>query len=631
MSEALQKFNVKTVLDSRVYSEPKRTYLVQQGSQHAEYRTYPVSNIDVSQMTFTNINPTNSQVYVNRVVALTVMYEITFLGVGGGAGDKVLAGYGTHLAPRDMFVHRSLKTTNLTINGTDTSENTSRNMSAHTRVNFRKYRQMSSGSPTVTDESQSYDELVGAVRNPLSSMGNGSINDDVASRGNHWGWQVISDNGTTAVVQLTGTENLLLSPFDSYEEQSPGFIGIETMQLNFNFEADLGKALLSIANSSAGPVSINSVSVVPKLANIKFTYYTPPLNYYIPPINSYEFNKIQLYPKQSQAGLLAPGITRTDPGDAIYLASIPKKIIVIVKQTETFTTFHSTDTFARINSVNIKLGNDSGILASATSYDLWKMSKDNLVDMEYSQWYGRDPATNALLPAGARCSMVGSVFAFNPAIDLGLVNLEASGTTGKILFQIDTTYTNLHPSESQNFTVNIYTVESGVLTIGPNSAQYQTSVVSPLDLFHSSTPDMLSNDSSLKGRGGFAFGPVLSFLKSAVPFLIENVPKVIPHIQNAYQYASRVQSQKGNLLDRILNKDNLSLIGLGGCGTCGMGGCEHYNDHCPMCRQAMASGLLGDGDGYGDGLVGGAARYKPYCRRGRGGEMISREDLARLL
>lgn len=621
MSDAFQKFNVKTVLDSRVYSEPKRTYLVQQGSQHAEYRTYPVSNIDESQMTFTNINPPDSQTYVNRVVALTPKFRATF--TGNGLTSKLLSSYGTHLAVRDMFVHRALKTTNLTINGTSTTENTSKNMSAHTRVNFKDYRKFNTGSATCVDESQSYDELVGAVRNPLASIANGSIYDDCESRGAHWGWNVISDDGTTAIVDITGTENLLMSPFDSYDDESPGFIGIETMQLNFNFESNLPRAILSLAPSYPGPNIISNITVVPIDCKIAFTYFTPPLNYYIPPINSYEYNYVQLYPKDSNAGPLASGATRTDAGDAMYFSSIPKKIIVIVKQTDNGRTVNSTDTFARLNNVTIKMGNESGILASATPYDLWKISKDNKVDMEYSAWFGRDPATNANLPAGARCSMTGSVFVFNPAIDLGLMKLQASGAQGKILFQIDTTYTNLHPSQAQNFTVNIYTVESGVLTIGPNSAQYQTSVVSPLDLFNTDKPDFLTNEMRLKGKGGFAFGPVLNFLKSAVPFLIDNVPKIIPHVQNAYQYASRVQGQSGNILDRLLNKDNLSLIGLGGCGSCGMGECMNYNDGCASCRRAVASGLIGQGDG----LVGGRMHHM----RGRGGEMISREELQRLM
>src|SRR5712675_73013 len=346
MSEALQRFNVQTVLDARVYSEPKRTYLVQQGSQHAEYRTYPVSNIDQSQMTFTNINPPDAQTYINRCVALTVKYRITFIGTSSGA---LLTNYGTHLAPRDMFVHRSLKTTNLTLNGTSTSENTSRNMSAHTRVNFKAYRKFSTASATCQDESQDYSELVSAVRNPLGSIKSGSIYDDTPSRASHWGWEVKSDNGTTAIVELTGTENLLMSPFDSYDDKAPAFIGVETMQLNYNFEADLPKAILSVILPQPVPTVFTSITAVPIDSSITFQYYTPPLNYYIPPVNSYEYNYVQLYPKQSNLVFLAPRAPpRQDPGDAIYLSSVPKKVIVIVKQTESFTTISSTDTFARI-------------------------------------------------------------------------------------------------------------------------------------------------------------------------------------------------------------------------------------------------------------------------------------------
>jgi hypothetical protein len=116
-----------------------------------------------------------------------------------------------------------------------------------------------------------------------------------------------------------------------------------------------------------------------------------------------------------------------------------------------------------IEAISINFDNFSGLLANHTQYQLYKMSVDNGLDMDFAEWSGQSsaitPASSATPPtASSLVTMVGGPLVLRPGRDFALQAGQAPGLVGNFTLQISATVSNQFPAQIAASGVNLYIV-----------------------------------------------------------------------------------------------------------------------------------------------------------------------------
>lgn len=617
MSESINPVKIVKVKDGRLEVPEHKEYAVIEGGQMYTYRMYDHTSISGSNVSFSNINPPSDSTLVNKVFLCSLVFEVIInmtLPVGPPA-KTVMEYWGSQLSLRCMPVNNSLINLNVTLNSGSFSQDQNDLLPALTRSHFRKLMGKLSTSPNTLDNCQAYQELLGANLNPLGSAQTAEP-DSHRARGGFGNIQFISNTNVGGSAQahflVTATEPLLLSPLDfDFNNNEPAFVRLTNCSVDGVFDPLINMRVISATDEVAS--LITSMSVTPKSGRIMFQYITPPVIQKIPKFISYPYYGMTRYVTENP-NTLAP-LTSTQYTTAnLQLNSVPKKVILFVKQTRHTLGVNSPDVFARITGISCNFMNQT-ILATAQPEQLYAMSKRNGLDMEYSEWFGSVSNTSSVspsppptppvtLPVPRQVSGVGSIIIMNPVLDWGLPDLLTSGSSSQTMLSIQVNYVNLHPSESKLFSLYLIVVNDGVITLSTGSCLTQDNIVGISDLVkHKATEPAYTNNDTLvqEMQGGNFFSDIKNFFvknKDRFKTIADLAVKAAPHV--------------------------LPLLGLGGCFECG-GIHEDYNHNCPKCRkyhEYMAQTGLGK--------VGGK-RGRPRGSGLVGGKMLSKKSLYSLM
>jgi len=504
MSESIRPLKVVKNLDSRLtagFGEPE--YLLHQGASSITYRSFPSSNLSSSSVIFNNCNPPSAETYTSRTVYVQVQYQVTFTGTC--VTGNLLDGWGYDVAPRALPVNNSFKSLTVSINGSNfTQDQNDIVLPVLSRVKYQKLKSYLSATPTVLDNSQLYSESAGANINPLASAQNGQPGQSSPARGGFQGVVVQSNTPTSAILLLTATEPLMISPlaFSDEDDKLPAFVNVNTFQAQATFDAQLAQRLISISNTASSTFS--NVVAVPTFANIYFAYYSTMYNQALARSPVYPWYPIQRYIQAGNA--LAPGASTSLSLNNIQLDSIPGRMYLVVKPTRSSYNINQTDSYARINTVSIQFGNRSSLLANTDINQLYAISKSCGVDDNFSSWAGSLSGSHPRNFSGS-----GSVLAINPMKDLGLSDFATSGTSQTIQVQFQVNYTNIQPSGSGSLAYDayLYVVSDGLINIpGPGVCLQQNSITSQADLLEA--PMVAVNPDKY---GGNIFSDVADFVR----------------------------------------------------------------------------------------------------------------------
>lgn len=509
MSESVSQLKVIKVSDNRINDNDEKTYCIVQGGQLYTRRYFNYTSLSTSSISFNNVNPPNMTTYVSKYIPVTMTWVITFTGTT--TGTHLLDGWGTTMALRAMPFNNSQISGTLQMNNATFSEDINDVLPYILRCRFQQLVDSLSETPVYLDASQNYSELTGSVRNPLGSYGN-SVQGGPIPRGGFNFVQFLTNTPTSASIRVTVTEPILISPLDFYNNNDPYFNGLQTFQYNGVFDPNIASRILSISNNS--PATFSAINVNPEGALINFTYITPSVATQVPRTMVFSYHNFNRYVTDNNIPLPA-GASTSQVNNNIQISSIPKRIVVFVKQKRSTLTPSSTDTFARITKVSIEFMNKSSLLNSASTNQLYDMSKFNGVDASWPEWYGSSGSGIPLAVSG-----VGSVLVFEPASDLGLDNLGASGMTMNTQLQITVDYTNINPTNALTFSLYILTIDDGIVTMNSGACYVQNSIVGTSDLLqlNEMPPEYTTADAIVQDRmGGDLFGNIKSFFHKNLP------------------------------------------------------------------------------------------------------------------
>ena len=130
-------------------------------------------------------------------------------------------------------------------------------------------------------------------------------------------------------------------------------------------------------------------------------------------------------PALNQAGNPVTFITPATQGtrvtfNNIQLNQIPDLMIICCRQQMSTQNWNNSNYFLAINGISINFNNQSGILSSANSTQLFLMSQKNGSSQTYTEWSGQGMSSNSVNGVGNLNSTIGSLLILNPSIDFSL-------------------------------------------------------------------------------------------------------------------------------------------------------------------------------------------------------------------
>ncbi len=573
MSLSLKKIDVINVKDPRVIVNQKQDYVYLEGASQISQKNYVTTSVSNSSLQF-SCPPPSMSTFVDRKIRFQGPVRLTFTATSTAAGESIIVP--GHDAPRAYGLSSATDVVNCTINNFQISNNISDYVQPLLRYNVGdrlKYSQYST-TPTYPDQSQLYSSLVGSIRNPLGSYGDGI--DQQTPRGGFNKYKVVSQTvivggvsqnqpstasgqAMTSIVDIVFTEPFfMLAPIAWQESEVHPFVNISTMDFNITLLNQAANRMWSRDETSLALTSLNFTwaSLIPSggpafsfpetQPNLQFNYFTPKETQIIPRdmIACYPYFDIQRFPTDISGVTSNPTVFTSNN---VQLSTIPNRMYIFVRQQNStlYSSCTNTDTFAAIDKISIQYYNRTGILSSASRNQLYQISVKNGCNMSWEQWSGDAVYTNGTY--ASQYNTVGSVIALSPAEDLGLDSLQAPGKIDHNTFQIDVTIRNLNPSIT-NYTIYIVVINEGVFSIAPGLTSGQIGVLSSQDILDARSKPYI-NYENIKDVYG---GDFLSGLKS---FFTETIPSVLRK--------SKIASNLANLLPVVGPAVSKSIRNLG--------------------------------------------------------------------
>lgn len=505
------------ILDPRCNINNKRFYAVLEGGATVTYKNFSTTSYSNNSIQF-SCPPPNPNILVDRRVFLECGAAFTFSGTAS-SGNLLVAEYD---APRAFPLSSNISTMQVTMNNANINLNMADVLPHLMRFNAgHKYlsNQMS-GTPSMLDASQEYDALIGAVRNPLGLYTN-SINGCQVPRG-AFPLTINTNGASSATVSAKFYENIFVSPFNWAENNHSAFIGLQTMDFNITMNQDLSRMWSHATNPN---VSNFAVSVTLQDPKAHFTYITPKIDIPIGNLYSYPYYTVNRYFTQMNASVSAGSSSQITSNNQIF-ASIPRKIYILIRRPNSDQTVNTTDTYCRIDSISITFDNNTGLLSTCDSFDLFNISRSNGLQLSYPEWHGN---LNKNLNTAQKYGGVGSILCLMPGKDIGLPVDLSPGVKGQFTFSCVVNFTNLSAS-SITPTLEIIEVSEGVMNIVNNSIVQNVAVLSRMDVLDAKKQPGLDWNEVNFVEGGDFFGSIKDFL----------VNKLVPGFKKAVEIGKDV-------------------------------------------------------------------------------------------
>lgn len=376
--------------------------------------------------------------------------------------------------------------------------------------------------PSYQDRSQAYEELVYSNENPLSNYGNGSLPGQF-KRGQIPIYIITNTNTQFEAVAFI-LEPILMSPFNIYDDDEPGFYGIRTFTLNITWDANRGKIWSKAFYNPLNPVTLNVTfqgvsglpSYIPSQPTLYIQYDTPFIASPLSQPRYVKYHQLDRYP--TSFGAVGPGVTYENATfQNIQLTGIPTRIIILFREQNSDLTFYKPRTMAFIRNVNITFMNTTGILSTFSPFDLWEIAKKNGYMGSLTDWIAEGNGQESTGP--------GSILALDFGKDITLPDGYLPGMGGTYQLLVKASFQNI-AGRTINFTGYIITVSSGEFHTVEGSASTSINFVT------SEVASSLANYDVKEIKyddfyGGFGIGDA----KSILGMVARGYNKILPSLQ----------------------------------------------------------------------------------------------------
>ena len=568
------------VFDDRiVQSSPK--YAVEKGALSLTNSPFQAIAANASQHTY-QIQVPSEGVFVDRAIGWTSTCYLTFkVDVAGtfAVGDPIVR-FGQDCALASFPLHSLTQTLTSTINDTTTTMNTNDVLREIMRLTDLKKNREQRTCPTYLDTYQNYNGGYQTGNTPLNSYANAYSADSVPNGGfplveftDNLGNLLIGGGNYTAngitvdylngipvgtlnggvltvanypiFIRFTSTEKVILSPFifsDIHEDET-GLFGCQNIQFVFNMNAPSFTGLNGrvLRTTTLGDRTLSNIAYAQgpnggspfygSVMNVQFL--TPSLDLSLPPKSIVPYMEFPRYVTKASASILA-NTTGSVASQTITLPQIPDMLIIYVKPLQYAAT--DADWYYPITNANIQFDNYSGILASHTQEELYTMSYNNGLHMDYAQWIGEGKGAN-----GVNSKLTGGFLVLKPSKDIPLRTGQAPSLVGNFTLQIGLTIKNNTNVTTTEYNVWVITANSGFFETVRGSSRIIKGVLSESDIINATLGEINVRSDINRYVGGGSFknmlGNVMSKVQRGLPFVKAIAPLVKPMLPKPVQSA----------------------------------------------------------------------------------------------
>jgi hypothetical protein len=555
MSADFEKVLVK---DPRLDVTDTIKYAVIKGGQNVTNSKFGAVSASSSQLVF-NIQVPSEQTIIDRRVLLRATLKVSVTSVGGLANTIVC--YGVNAALASFPLHQCFDTLSATINNNTVTCNVKDVLPAILRLMDDDDLIWHNGmTPAFNDMIGGYSRQ--DPLNDFTYLSNSNTSIWAASDNHrfHRGSFPIADHPTafnqsngTDVITYIITEPLLLSPFmfSNTKSNNQGFYGIQNMNIvaNLNdgrraFRGPTPGASTFLKPSGTGSgvtqgitgVSVDMYSVKPELL---FTFITPHPSDLMPARNIVPYYELPRYINGGQPTLTAASsvsgsgaVTMTSVEakfQAIQLNQIPDKLIFYTRLKSDIANqpWGQPDVSLPIKSISINFNNNSGILASATTQELWQMSKNNGINSSWPEFLGHGVSANydggsdisgGASPSVSALALSGSYLVLEFGKDIQLTeDFYAAGSLGNFNLQCTVNVNNNYfvaPAAAEEWELIVITMNSGVFVCERGTSATYTGILTKQDVLDASAQEYYTHDDVKRLVGGGFFDSIKSGLSS---------------------------------------------------------------------------------------------------------------------
>lgn len=392
-----------------------------------------------------------------------------------------------------------------------------------------------SGSPSCPDQFSEFANAGGAFeisvaggRNPFADYV--TKEEEVTRQFRCWVTSVTVPPGVGNPVSsftIKVREPVFIPPLNWSERDVLCLFGIQTIDVTFSY-SDLQKLVegsFQVAGNAYTATVTNTPNTPPRL---HLFYASPQINMAIPKLLHYPYYELGRYittgptlnanPFPMLRGAtpfaVAAGASGQVSVNNIQLQSIPKRIYIYVQESKGAGLVDAKsrpNVWARVDRISVNWNSVAGKLSTAESYDLYRMSVKNGLEMSWLQW----------------SRFCGSVLCIEPPTDLGLSPLEASGSRGSYQLQFQLDFTNL---QNRAVTYQVYSlvVAEGFMTINDSLVSQDVGVLTETAIADAPTmpPGTMAEVTNMYG-GGF-WGDLWKGIKKGAKFVTGVASKVAP-------------------------------------------------------------------------------------------------------
>ncbi len=493
--------------DPIVRVDNEREYGILKGANDVIWNQFPVSGSPSTSNNTILCNPSSRTTLVDRKHYLHGVFTLTFTGTAGASG-LLVAGYD---APRSLPMSKCIQTLSVKIGDQEVTTNVNEYLRAIERYCFdRNVQDLDfSMTPSMPDQNYVYSSS-GVALSERSELSSYNFNSYQVPRGFAIGssgaaWYNISQvgSGSTAVatVVLDVVEPLFISPLMFGHGDHSAIQGVENMQVKVKF-GDL-TLLWSHAPSGSGSI-VNNPSVVVNQLEVLQKQLTPDLSTVPPNEIPYAYSDLTRY-QSSTSTSLAQNASASFKSGTITLTSIPTRIYVYVSQQDSDLEMTSTDTFAAINSIQMKLGTRV-LIDTADKQQLYAMSVRAGCKMSYTQW----------------ASTCGSVVAIDFGKEVGLLPTEAAGLLARSNLQFTVNASNLSPT-TINFMLSVVIIEEGTVVIANGHLLKSIGVLTQQNILDAKDKQFIPMRADRNIYGGAWYDDVWAGIKQGANFAVNDI------------------------------------------------------------------------------------------------------------
>jgi hypothetical protein len=574
MSADFEKVLVK---DPRLDVSDSIKYAVIKGGQNVTMAPYNAISYSNSQLVF-NVQVPSEQTIIDRRVLLSTDLSLTVVSNQTGGNDGCY--YGIYSALASFPLHQLMTVMSATINNNTVSINIRDVLPVITRLlDCEDLVCYNSSTPTFADTYASYSPAVIGVGLSHPNAAYWSVSDTAKM---HRGGFAPSSYSRTTVEATTVEkftwqliEPLLLSPFffSNLKSNNQGFYGIQNLNFVFNV-GTLNRVFRGLDNvvvateAKPSPASldgtddggINAITAIYPgsttdgtgnlFTNTKllFNFLTPHPSDLLPARNIVPFYELPRYITPQSVSLAANaatsssslvyskliGATQTISTNSLQLNQIPDKLLLYVRKVGSNQSWGDADMAFPITKLTINFNNNSGILASAQTVDLWQMSRNNGNHATWNDWKGfavvekstfTAPAVLPQFPPSYDAIMkvaptFGSYLVLEFGKDIQLTeDFYAAGSLGNFNIQIYVDIINNQPyalnggdvqNSNNNVEIVLVTMNSGVFVCERGTSSTYTGILTKQDVLEASQQEHYTHDDVGRMVGGGFFSSLKS-------------------------------------------------------------------------------------------------------------------------